>query len=48
MAEALSRLPKLRFRSIALIIRNKATVLTLRRPRQQSRQSYISQFYKTV
>ncbi|RYN85679.1 hypothetical protein AA0119_g13223, partial [Alternaria tenuissima] len=48
MAEALSRLPKLRFRSIALITRNKAAVLTLRRPRQQSGQSYISQFYKTV
>jgi hypothetical protein len=41
MAEALSRLPKLRFRSIALITRNKAAVLTLRRPRQQSGQSYI-------
>ncbi|KAI1676079.1 hypothetical protein KJE20_14336 [Pyrenophora tritici-repentis] len=48
MAEALSRLPKLRFRSIALITRNKAAVLTLRRPRQQSGQSYISKFYKTV
>ena len=48
MAEALSRLPKLRFRSITLITRNKAAVLTLRRPRQQSGQSYISQFYKTV
>lgn len=48
MAEALSRLPKLRFRSIALITRNKAAVLTLRRPRQQSGQSYIGQFYKTV
>ena len=33
MAEALSRLPKLRFRSIALITRNKAAVLTLRRLR---------------
>ncbi|KAB2098607.1 hypothetical protein AG0111_0g13148 [Alternaria gaisen] len=48
MTEALSRLPKLRFRNIALITRNKAAVLTLRRPRQQSGQSYISQFYKTV
>ena len=48
MAEALSRLPKLRFRNIVLITRNKAAVLTLRRPQQQSGQSYISQFYKTV
>lgn len=48
MAEALSRLPKLRFRNIALITRNKAAVLTLRRPRQQSGQSHISQFYKAV
>ena len=48
MAEALSRLPKLRFRNIALTTRNKAAVLTLRRPRQQSGQSYISQFYKTL
>ena len=48
MAEALSRLPKLRFRNIVLITRNKAAVLTLRAPRQQSGQGYISQFYKTV
>ena len=48
MAEALSRLPKLRFRNIALITRNKAAVLTLRAPRQQSGQGYISQGYKTV
>lgn len=34
MTEALSRLPKLKFCSIALITRNsKAAVLTLRRPR---------------
>ena len=48
MAEALSRLPKVRFRNIALTTRNKAAVLTLRRPRQQSGQSHISQFYKIV
>jgi ribonuclease HI len=48
MAEALSTLPELRFRNIALTTRNKAAVLTLRRPRQQSGQSYISQFYKTA
>jgi ribonuclease HI len=42
IAEALSRLLKLRFRNIALITRNKAAVLTLRRLQQQSRQSYIS------
>jgi hypothetical protein len=45
---ALSTLPKLRFRNIALTTRNKAAVLTLRRPRQQSEQSYISHFYQTV
>ena len=33
MAEALSRLPKLRFRNIALITRNKVAVLTLKRLR---------------
>ena len=48
MAEALSRLPKLRFRNIALTTRNKAAVLTLKRPRQQSGQSYINQLYETV
>ena len=48
MAEALSRLPKLRFRNIALTTRNKAAVLTLRRPWQQSGQSYISKLYETV
>lgn len=40
-------LPKLRSRSITLVTRNKAAVLTLRRPRQQSGQSYISQIYRT-
>jgi hypothetical protein len=48
IAKALSRLPELRFRNIALTKRNKAAVLTLRQPRQQSGQSHISQFYKTV
>jgi ribonuclease HI len=48
MAKALSMLPKLRFRNIVLTTRNKAAVLTLRRPRHQSGQEYISQIYRTV
>jgi ribonuclease HI len=48
MAEALGKLPKLRFRNIALTTRNKAAVLSLRRPRQQSGQRYISQIYRAI
>lgn len=48
MAKALSLLPKLRFRNIALVTRNKAAVLALRRPRQQSGQEYISRIYRSI
>ena len=45
MADALNTLPKLRFRRIVLITRNKAAVYTLRKPRQQSGQEHINRFY---
>lgn len=48
MAEALRTLPKIRFSTIALTTRNKAAVYTMRRPRQQSGQGYISQIYRTI
>jgi ribonuclease HI len=48
MANALNTLPKLRFRRIVLITRNKAAVLTLRKPRQQSGQEYIGRIYRSV
>ena len=48
IANALNTLPKLRFRRIVLITRNKAAVLTLRKPRQQSGQGHISRIYKYV
>ena len=48
MAKALNMLPKLRFRNIALTTRNKAAVLSLRRPRQQSGQEHINQIYRTI
>jgi hypothetical protein len=48
MANALNTLPKLRFRRIVLITRNKAAVLTLRKPRQQSGQEHISGIYRSV
>jgi ribonuclease HI len=48
MAKALSMLSEIRFRNIALISRNKAAVLSLGRPRQQSGQEYISRFYRAA
>ena len=48
MANALNTLPKLRFRSIVLVTRNKAAVLTLRKPRQQSGQEYVSRIYGSI
>ncbi len=48
MARALSVLPKLRFRNIALTTRNMGVVLALKRPRQQSGQEYISRIYKSI
>src|SRR6201996_292139 len=48
MARALSLLPPLRFRRIALLISNKVVVLSLRRPRQQSGQEYIRRIYNFI
>jgi hypothetical protein len=45
MANALTTLPKLRFRRIVMMTRNKAAALTLRKPRQQSGQEYINRIY---
>lgn len=46
MATALSRLPMLRYREIVLLTRNKSSVLTIRKPRQQSGQEQVCRFYK--
>ena len=48
MAHALSLLPKLRFRNIVLLTSNKAAVLTLRQPRQQSGQEHVRHIYKSI
>ncbi|KAJ6437080.1 reverse transcriptase [Purpureocillium lavendulum] len=48
MACALRRLPELRYRSIALLTSNKAAVLTLRNPRQQSGQEYVGCIYDSI
>jgi hypothetical protein len=48
MAHTLSILPRLRFRNIVLLTSNKAAVLTLRKPRQQSGQAYIRYVYDCV
>jgi hypothetical protein len=48
MARALSLLPPLRFRRIALLTSNKAAVLSLRQPRQQSGQEYICRIYNSI
>jgi ribonuclease HI len=48
MARALSLLPQLRFRRIALLTSNKAVVLSLRHPRQQSGQEYICRIYNFI
>jgi ribonuclease HI len=48
MANSLNALPKLRFRSIVLTTRNKAALLTLKKPRQQSRQEHISRIYRFI
>jgi ribonuclease HI len=48
MAQALKQLPSLRFRKIALLTSNKAAVLSLRHPRQQSGQEYISHIYNST
>jgi ribonuclease HI len=48
MAQALRVLPQLRFRRIALLTSNKAAVLSLRRPRQQSGQEHIRRIYDSI
>jgi hypothetical protein len=48
MARALSSLPKLRFRSIAVLTSNKAAVLTLRQPRQQTGQEHVRHIYESI
>ncbi len=45
---ALSTLPMLRFSSIVLSTSNKASVLALRRPRQQSGQQHIRSIYESI
>ena len=44
----LNLLPQLRYRNIMLITRNKAAVLALRKPQQQSGQEYICSIYKSI
>ena len=48
MERALGMLPALRSSCIELSTRNKAAVLTLRQPRQQSGQQHICQIYKSI
>jgi hypothetical protein len=48
MVQALRLLPKLRFRRIVLSTSNRAVVLSLRRPRQQSGQEYLSRIYDFI
>ncbi len=48
MAHALQKLPRRKYHSITLWTRNKAAVLTLRNPRQQSGQEYICSVYESI
>jgi ribonuclease HI/exonuclease III len=48
MAYALKQLPQRRYRSITLLTRNKAAVLTLRNPQQQSGQEHVCSIYKSI
>jgi hypothetical protein len=48
IARALSLLPKLRFRSFVLLTSNRAAVLTLRQPRQQSGQGHVRHIYESI
>jgi ribonuclease HI len=48
MAQALNQLPQRRYRSVTLLTRNKAAVLTIRNPRQQSGQEHICNIYKSI
>jgi ribonuclease HI len=47
MAHAFQRLPRRKYHSIMLWTRNKAAVLTLRNPRQQSGQEHICSIYES-
>jgi hypothetical protein len=48
MAHALSLLSKLRFCSIVLLTSNRAAILTLRQPRQQSGQEHVRHIYESM
>ena len=48
MASALSSLPKLRYRNIVLLTRNKGAALALRQPRQQSGQEQLRRIYHSI
>jgi ribonuclease HI len=48
MAQALQQLPRRKYHSITLWTRNKAAVLTLRNPRQQSGQEQICSIYESI
>jgi len=48
MAHALQKLPRRKYHSITLWTRNKAAVLTLRNPRQQSGQEHICSVYESI
>ena len=48
IARSLSILPAVRCRSIALLTNNKAAVLTLRKPQQQSGQEHVCHIYKSI
>ena len=48
IAQALKRLPQLRYRKITLLTSNKGAVLALKRPRQQSGQEYIHRIYESI
>ena len=48
IAYTLKQLPQRRYHSITLLTRNKAAVLTLRNPQQQSRQEHIYSIYKSI
>ncbi|EXA29119.1 hypothetical protein FOVG_19340 [Fusarium oxysporum f. sp. pisi HDV247] len=48
MAYALRHLPDLEYRSMALLVSNKAVVLMVRNPRQQSVQEYVGCIYDSI
>ena len=48
MAHAFGHLPRRKYHSITLLTRNKAAVLTLRNPRNQSGQEHICNIYKSI